>query len=298
MSRLEILTGKNYLSHSSLTSWLDCGERYRLERIENVPQQKSWWLVGGSAFHKASEYLDLGTEENTAAAWKRAWDEQYAEDIPAGSDHSKIRAGGRVSKQWPEKENIDWWQETGPDMLVKYVEWRDAKFAEGWQWFRLPDGSAAIEVPVQLVLNEGTDDQVLVKGYIDRVMVTDDGELLVNDLKSGSRQPASTLQLGIYAQGFARAFGVTPILGGYYMSRKAELTGPVSLLHYTPELIGRWFGMAQEGISDGIFIPHVSSFCGTCSVKPYCSAYPAPLATTGFKATIATSTRENESDND
>ena len=285
MSSLEVLTGRNYLSHSSLTSWLKCGEQFRLERVAGAPQGTAWYLVGGSAVHKASELLDKGEQTDLLAAWKLAWDECYADDITSkGILPLDVRAGGRASKEWPNKENADWWQVNGPVMLQQYIAWRDARFSEGWQWLQLPDGSPAVELGIQLELGG-----VLVKGFIDRVMVNDAGELIVVDLKTGSHTPASTLQLAIYALGVERHLGVLPILGGYYMARKAELSGPSSLLHYTPELVGKWFAQAKAGIEAEIFVPQPSSLCGSCTVRQYCTAFPQPLDVPGFSSSIATS---------
>ena len=171
----------------------------------------------------------------------------------------------------------------GPIMVAQYVSWRDARLAEGWQFFTLPDGSPAVEVPIQIEL-----DGVLVKGYIDRVMVNDDGELLVNDLKTGSHTPASALQLGIYALGMERHFGVRPILGAYYMARKGELTAPTSLLHYTPA--GRQVVQAsQVRYRNDVYLPHVTSMCSSCSVRQFCSAFGGSFAKNPNVDTIVTS---------
>lgn len=287
MSSLEFLTGKDYLSHSSLSSWLDCGERFFLERIARVPQQMSWWLVGGSAFHSATEWLDMGAFSAADAAWQEAWNVQYEKDVTGnGFTDDQIRAGGRKSKEWPDKENAAWWQVNGPLMVQSYLQWRDTRFAEGWQFLPMPDGSPAIEVPVHLVLGD-----VLVKGYIDRVLIDPDGQAHVVDLKTGNHTPASSLQLGIYALGLEHAVGIKPLLGNYYMARKSELNEDVSLLHYTPERVGNWFGQAKAGIEAEIFLPHVTSMCGTCSVRPYCSAFGSALALPGSLTTIATSSR-------
>lgn len=284
MSNLEAVTGRNYLSHSSLSSYLKCGEQFRLERVAGAPQGTAWYLVGGSAVHRASEMLDKGEQADLYEAWRMAWVECYRDDIDAkGINPLDVRAGGRASKEWPNKENADWWQHHGPIMLQQYVAWRDARFAEGWQWLALPDGSPAVELGINLELGG-----VLVKGFIDRVMVTDSGELIVVDLKTGSHTPASTLQLAIYALGVEHHLGVLPILGGYYMARKAELSGPSSLLHYTPELVGRWFSQVRQGIEAELFVPQPSSLCGSCTVRPYCTAFPQPLDVPGNIATIAT----------
>lgn len=264
MSTLELLTGRNYLSYSALSSYLDCGERFRLERVMNAPQQKAWWFIGGSAFHYATEYLDLGEHDSPDEAWATGWDRAVTE--AELDDYSKVRAGGRVSKEWPNKENHEWWAAKGPGMVQAYADWMAERKLEGWQLLDV-NGQPAVEVPVQVEFPD-----VLVKGFIDRIMVNDAGEVMVIDLKTGSHTPASTLQLGIYALGAARNIGVTPTLGSYYMARSAALSEPRSLLHYTHELVGSWFAKAKHGIEAELFIPHVTSQCGTCSVAQYCAA--------------------------
>lgn len=47
-----------HISHSQLTTWLSCGWLYFLTRIANAKEQSSWWLVGGSAVHEATEAYD------------------------------------------------------------------------------------------------------------------------------------------------------------------------------------------------------------------------------------------------
>lgn len=54
-----------HVSYSQLTTWLDCGWKYYMSRIAKESEEGSWWLVGGSAVHKATEVVDkmmLGVE--------------------------------------------------------------------------------------------------------------------------------------------------------------------------------------------------------------------------------------------
>lgn len=48
-----------HISYSSLTTWLDCGWKYYLSRIEKIPEKPAWYFVGGSAVHAATEKYDL-----------------------------------------------------------------------------------------------------------------------------------------------------------------------------------------------------------------------------------------------
>lgn len=262
-TKLELLTNRAYLSYSSLSSWLDCGERFRLERVLNAPQTNAWWFLGGSAFHEATELLDKGEVDSPVTAWNMAW----AKQLETLKPNEVLKAGGRVSKEWPDKENDLWWNAKGPSMVQDYVTWRDQKFAEGWQWYALPDGSPAIECAVHIDY-----ENVLIKGYIDRVMVNDSGEVIVIDLKTGSRVPESTLQLGVYSAALRATLGLHAGLGAYYMSRKGELTDPKSLLHYSDAVLDDWFTKTKTAIESEIFIPKVGPFCNSCSVSPYCVA--------------------------
>ena len=262
MDKLELLTGKAYLSHSSVNSYLDCSERYRLERIVKVPQENSWWLIGGSAFHTATEYVDRD-DMDTSEAWAKAWSEELAKVEDVG----KLRAGGRATKEYPNKEDGSWWTAKGEAMVDEYSKWVHNQRQEGWEFFTTPTGDIAVEIPVDFILGG-----VNVKGYIDRIMVTPDGELIVIDLKTGSHTPASSAQLGVYALGVAHHFGVTPSIGAYYMARKGQLSNTMSLLHYSEDTIGKWFATVKRGIEEEMFVPHVTSMCGTCSVAPYCVA--------------------------
>ena len=47
-----------HISYSALTTYLDCGWKYYLTRIEKVTERPTWYLCGGSAVHTATEYYD------------------------------------------------------------------------------------------------------------------------------------------------------------------------------------------------------------------------------------------------
>lgn len=47
-----------YLSYSQFDTFLTCGEKYRLTKIEQVPEKPAWFLIGGSAVHAATEAYD------------------------------------------------------------------------------------------------------------------------------------------------------------------------------------------------------------------------------------------------
>ena len=52
-------TNQEYLSYSQFTTFLSCGEKYRLTRILKLEEDPAWYLVGGSAIHAAADAIDL-----------------------------------------------------------------------------------------------------------------------------------------------------------------------------------------------------------------------------------------------
>lgn len=267
---VEQLTGRPHLSYSSLDTFTQCGEKFRLSRIHRMPEEQSWWLVGGSAFHKATEVLDLNpTSTDYEALFGMAWDEEVAKlDLK-----QPVRAGGRATKEFPNKEDDKWWLAQGPRMVQQYHQWRQDT---GWHLYDMA-GTPAVEWQFTLTLPNpiaapDASPELVVLGYIDRVFVTPDGEVIVVDLKTGSKEPASTTQLGVYAAALRQRGGVTPLLGAYYMARQGTVGQTKSLLHYTDSMLAYWLGTFEDAVRSERFLPHVSSLCGTCGVASHCYA--------------------------
>ncbi len=48
-----------YLSYSSFTTFVECGEKYRLKKIIGIDySDAAWYFSGGSAVHAGSEAID------------------------------------------------------------------------------------------------------------------------------------------------------------------------------------------------------------------------------------------------
>lgn len=254
---IETLTGSPYLSYSSLDSFLSCGEKYRLTKVIGVAQDPAWYLFGGSAVHEATEVIDRGESNSAQDAFEAAWEKQTA-DI---EDPTKVRAGGRATKEWPNKEDAHWWRVNGPGLVQSWVTWRQVKESQGWSLLE-------VEFPFEMEIGS-----VPVRGFIDRVMADANGQVWCIDLKTGSHAPVSALQLGIYSIAYEQGTGVRPSIGAYFMNRKADITAPESMSRFTADLVGGWFDKARFAIENEVFIPHASSFCRSCVVQDKCSLF-------------------------
>lgn len=255
MATLVELTGKEHLSNSSLSTWLRCGEAFKLERIDGHRSPKGWAMLAGLAIHSATEALDKGEETVVQKAWDKAW----AYQLSTLEANEQPRAGGKVSKEWPNKEDGAFWTHHGPKHVQTWINWRDEKIDEGWDII-------GIETPFEVEL-EG----VKVVGHIDRILVDPHGQQAVLDLKSGML-PQSPVQLAVYAVGMELAGLGRPTFGGYFLTRsgKCELN---MLDRYSPELVGSWFASVARGIESEIFVPQPNNLCGVCGVRSHCSIF-------------------------
>ena len=258
---------KSHLSVSQLKSILRCGEAFRLSKV-GFKELPAVYLAGGSAFHSASERLDIAlfeglhVDEDVASNyWFDAWDYQYNKALAVEPDTSLWRKGGRASKALPNREDVDFWNDKGREMVVAYFNYRKAS---DWNVWELPDGSPAIEVPVQAILGDAK-----VVGFIDRIMVTPDGEIPVRDLKTG-KAPPDAIQLGTYAEMVDQTFGVRPAWGDYYLSRDARPTTPVDLAPYSHEYLLAEYNKIDLMRKQGLYLVNEGQHCIACGVRAGC----------------------------
>ena len=257
---LEQVTGKNYISHSAMSTWLGCGWQYYLTRVQNVAESPSYWLAGGKAEHECTEIYDIKPEGfDPTAMFIERWEHNYK----MVDNGMPWRAGGRATKANPNKEDAEWWLANGPRMVDYWIQFRDDS---GWKIWDTPAGIPAIETEMNQQING-----VNIKAFLDRIMVAPTGELVIVDIKTGA-EPKSQTQLGIYAVLVEKTFGIRPQLGSYFMARTGELTTPVSLERFTEARLGSWAKGFEIAVSNKIFIPSTGFMCGTCSVNSSCYA--------------------------
>lgn len=257
-----------HVSYSALNSWTRCGEAFRLERVVKVPTIPSWFFVGGNAVHTATEWYDLGQAEGRDAQqlFTDALAETVAETVeknPEHADPKTWKVGGRRSKDWPNKENAAWWAHHGPLMVQAWIDWMAQL-----QWQPATDltgGYVEVVAP-------GTIGGAPVKAFIDRMFITPEGELVIVDLKTGSREPVSALQLGWYAELVEQSIGVRPSWGGYWMAREGKLGELRDLTKYTTARLDRWTRDFIKARELGLYLPRVDTHCSTCGVAKACIA--------------------------
>jgi hypothetical protein len=292
----------DHLSWSQLTTLEDCGVKYRLQRLQMIPQQPQWANIGGSAFHVVTEAFDRGAwqvggadllAEVHAELIKQRWRDTFAAQIAMTHQETGIHMGPEGENYRAAnggKEGYTWWLIEGERMLALYVHNRrklDAAGRAAGQLRKPLEGLGATGPLVPVIEYaysrkiDGPTGTVVVEGIIDRAYRCADGSLLITDLKSGRLDP-DTGQLGEYAWTLLELLGYNEshrhpdgpgitIRGNFYDARKGLFTDPIDLLaaHPREEYVYRYHA-AEAARRIGVFLPRRSSWCNGCSVKYAC----------------------------
>lgn len=269
------------LSYSQLSSLRKCSEQYRLER-SGFPQPPACYLIGGSAFHQATEDYDRHVYEHgkfqvdddaqayMVQRWRHHLDTEMLNALAVEPDVTLWRRGGRASKEYPNKEDILWWTVQGEEMCTAYARYMQDS---DWTIWTTPEGEPAIELNLSVELGD-----VTVRGSIDRMMVTPGGELVCRDLKTSSRKPDDDTQLGTYAVMMELTYNVRPSFGDYFLARNGGPSVPLPLGYYTRSMLQSEYETAGRIRSQNLYLASPSGLCNSCGVQRGCAARGGDLA--------------------
>lgn len=195
--------------------------------------------------------------------WEVAWAAQQQEQLTkTGVDQAQWRASGRATKVNPNKEDGDWWNVNGSAMVDSWIAWRNGTHPL-ILWEPQP-GVPAIELALTPIWND-----IPVQMHIDRVMINEDGELIVVDIKTGARTPSSDLQLAFYAAGMEEMLGIRPRYGAYWMGRTGQTDELIDLDYISKEDIIDIVTKFDTARKAELFIPNLNH-CVMCNVKNEC----------------------------
>jgi putative RecB family exonuclease len=249
-------------SVSQYSSFVRCGEAYRLEKIAKAPQNQAAWFLQGTAYHEAVEKWEKSHRaygpDQMAEWFEEAWDRGITAALAAEPDTSRWLTGGVTKPETDIKRR----RERGRAQVEAYFEYAIEAPERIWEPV---DGMPAIELPFSLIL-----DGIEVKGFIDQVVEYPDGHLRVRDLKTGTKLPDTAFQLAVYDHALEAMFDVKPGFGDYFMAKNNAPTDPWNLQDYSLEKVTRWFRNMDKAVKLGLFLPNPGDACRTCTVRRFC----------------------------
>jgi putative RecB family exonuclease len=256
------------LSPSRAADFKTCPLLYRFRSIDRLPERPGPDQVRGTLVHAVLERLfDLPADERTpqraAELVEPEWARLVAEheelaglfdgDTGAGDDLPVDEAGLVVSAR---------------DLLGGYFAVEDPRRLE----------PAEREYLVTTEVDEG---RLVLRGYIDRLDVSAEGELRVVDYKTGGApreafEARALFQLKFYALVLWRTRGIVPRVLRLLYLKDAEIcdytpdTGELERFERT--LIALWAAI-ERAIAERDFRPKPSRLCGWCAHQALCPAY-------------------------
>ena len=239
-----------HISYSSFNTWLECGWKYYLTKLKEVPEKHAVWFTGGSAVHKATELWDkneLGDTNNIDELWNKVWFNQVKEDEALHGDMN--------TWEFRSREDMSWWYGEGLWMF------------ERWTQFMAPDRGWSVYEDFIEKQYEISVEGTTVKLAIDRVLTDYDGNRVLVDIKTGASSQRHPLQLAVYAWALSKQ-GVTVDKAGFWDARSGSIS-LWDLEHLQPERVEEILTGFDNLRKTETFLPNMNS-CGRCGVLSYC----------------------------
>ena len=246
------------LSPSKLSAFKDCPLAFRFAAIDRLPEEPSPHMVKGTLVHAALERL--------------FWDHPRGTRSPAAAE-AALAAAWATLEQGDDVAALDLSHEQRAAFVADARSLLDG-------YFRLEDPDAVDAVGVELTL-EATVGALRLRGIIDRLDVTGDGELVVVDYKTG-RVPSvnqENQRLGgvqFYALLCEQVLGRRPS-----RVRLMYLREPLVIEAEPSEQAVRgtrqrtaavWSAIERACVLED-FRPRPSALCNWCSFRPLCPAF-------------------------
>jgi len=252
------------LSPSRAADFKTCPLLYRFRTIDRIPEQPTPDQARGTLVHAVLEHLF---------------------DLPAG-ERTRDAAGALVTPQWERlveerPELSEMFAEEGSPAEFSLIDFLGSAT-------ELLDGYFAVEDPRRLepaerecLVEAVLDDQLLLRGYIDRLDVSAAGDLRVVDYKTGGApreafEARALFQLKFYALVLWRTRGIVPRQLRLLYLKDAEACDYApdveELGRFERTLVALWEAI-ERATEAKEFRPKPSRLCAWCSHQSRCPAY-------------------------
>jgi putative RecB family exonuclease len=256
------LTVPRTLSPSKASAFTDCPLAFRYSIIDRLPEPPSPHAVKGTLVHTALERLfwehpaGSRTPEAARAALDRAWD-----DLQGDAEYVELGLSDEGAADFRADAEV---------LLANY--------------FRIEDPDSVHPIGVELGLEAELGGMVL-RGIIDRLDLTDEGELVVVDYKTG-RAPSAQFERSRLNGVHTYALLCERVLGRFPSQVKLlYLRDPLAIVATPTEQSVRGHRTRTTAVWSAIeraceredFRPRPSGLCKFCHFQELCPAY-APVA--------------------
>ncbi len=261
------------LSPSKVSTFTQCALAFRFSAIDRLPEPPTPWTAKGTLVHRALERLfALPPAERTPAAARAALDAAWPEIMGADGEYAELELSDDDAAT----------MRAGSAELVE-------------RYFRLEDPTTVNPIGLELMLTAEVDG-LLLRGIIDRLELSDDGELVVTDYKTGRAPGAGFEQRNLggvhfYALLCQQVLGRRPAkVQLLYLSEPVAITTTPTeqSVRGLERKVGAIWTAVRRACETDDFRPRPSRLCDFCAHKAFCPAFGgdpaaarAQLATAG-----------------
>ncbi|EEP75167.1 hypothetical protein MCAG_05494 [Micromonospora sp. ATCC 39149] len=261
------------LSPSRAADFKTCPLLYRFRSIDRLPERPSVEQVRGTLVHAVLERLF---------------------DLPAAG-RTPEAAGDLVAPQWDrlvaeQPELAALFDAGDPDGTAEFLR-SAAGLLEGY--FAVEDPRRLEPAEREALISAVVDDELLIRGYLDRLDVAPDGALRVVDYKTGGApreafEARALFQLKFYALVLWRTRGVVPRVLRLLYLKDAEVCDYTpdaeELARFERTVVALWQAI-EAATARQDFRPRPSRLCDWCNHRALCPSFggtpppfPAPAA--------------------
>jgi putative RecB family exonuclease len=250
------------LSPSKISTFKDCALAFRLSAIDKVPEPPSPWTVKGTLVHRALELL--------------FWEE------PAGR-RTRGAAAAYLDAAWAEVRSDPEFTALGLSSAEESEFYAGAEILVQ-NYFTLEDPNTINAIGTEVMLQAELGG-VTLRGIIDRLDLTPDGELIVVDYKTG-RAPKIAYENSRLGGVQFYSFLCERVLGRRPKHiQLLHLAEPVAIISTPTEQSTRGLEQRATAVWKAIeraceredFRPKPSTLCDYCAYKPMCPAWGGSL---------------------
>ncbi len=246
------------LSPSRASDFIQCPKLFEYKTILKLPEPTTVYQARGTAAHTALENLfDLEPAERNAERlydlFRQAWTEMRGEEEYRGLFESV--------------DDERAWGVESMELLRNY--------------FTVEDPALVTPVERELDMLEEIRQGVTIRGILDRLDETADGDLVILDYKTGKAPPerfagAAFFALKIYAALIRKKLGRTPReVRLMYLNGPTLYSLPITdeVLDATEVKVANLWNRILTAIDDDNFPPTPSKLCPWCSFQDICPAF-------------------------
>lgn len=245
------------LTPSKVSSFKNCALAFRFSAIDRLPEPPSLQAAKGTVVHRALQFLlDEAPARRTPARALEALEAALPEVL-----------GGREYAELDLDETTAMRFRADAELLVT-------------RYFELEDPTQVTPVGLELLL-EAEIGGVFVRGIIDRLDLTPDGELIVTDYKTG-RAPGERYEQGsltgvhFYAYLCEAVFGRRPAkVQLLYLSQPVTIvaTPTDQSIRGMERKVGAIWKAVEQACERENFRPNPGKLCDWCAFQEHCPAF-------------------------